>query len=122
MVDGSQKYAPAGRVTLKDLNGTDPGNLKRGANSLTVAWNEAMGANSYKVQWKSGTLDYHSSRQKVWTDLMELEYEIPNLEPGTLYTVQVIATNALGKTARPQTIPTTRMTTLISKTGPSPPR
>ena len=90
-------------VTLKDQDSETANDqfVIPGANSLKVAWNEAAGAHSYKVQWKSGTLDYHSSRQKVWTDLMKLEYEIPDLEPGTEYTVQVIATNALGKDGDP---------------------
>ena len=64
------------QVVLKDQDSETTGDqfVVPGANSLTVAWNEAAGAHSYKVQWKSGTLDYHSSRQKVWTDLMKLEY------------------------------------------------
>ena len=93
---------PAG-VTLKDQVGDTAGDqfVIPGANSLTVAWNEAAGAHSYKVQWKTENLDYHSSRQMVLTNPMKLEYEIPNLEAGTEYTVRVIATNALGKDGDP---------------------
>ena len=95
------------QVVLKDQDSETDGDqfVVPGANSLTVAWNEAMGANSYKVQWKSGALGYHSSRQQVLTNPMKLEFEIPNLEPGTLYTVQVIATNALGKDGAPSDDP-----------------
>ena len=87
------------QVTLKDQDSETSGDqfVIPGANTLTVAWNEAAGAHSYKVQWKSGGLDYHSSRQRVLTNPTKLEYEIGNLEAGTEYTVQVTATNALGK-------------------------
>ena len=99
---GASILLPA-QVTLKYQVGDTTGDqfVIPGANSLTVAWNEAAGAHSYKVQWKSGNLGYHSSRQMVFTNPMKLEYEIPNLEAGTEYTVQVIATNALGKDGDP---------------------
>ena len=91
------------QVILKDQDSGTAGDqfVIAGANSLKVAWNEAAGAHSYKVEWKSGGLDYHSSRRHVLTNPTELEYEIPNLEPGTEYTVQVTATNALGKDGEP---------------------
>ena len=90
------------QVELVDQDDTESGTqLKPGANSLTVAWKEVAGAHSYKVQWKTENLNYHSSRQRVLTNPMEPEYEIPNLDAGTQYFVQVTATNALGKDGLP---------------------
>ena len=61
-----------------------------GIGSLTVSWPAAADAGSYKVQWKQAGQSYDAAgRQHVTTGT---SYTIPNLAPGTAYTVRVIAT------------------------------
>ena len=62
-----------------------------GVEQLSVSWNPASGADGYKVQWKSGSDQFDSSRQHVVTGGDTINYTISNLAPGTEYTVRVIA-------------------------------
>ena len=58
--------------------------------TLEVRWTSVTNADGYKVQWKSGSETYSTSRQDTTTDTT---YKIPDLTAGTTYTVQVIATS-----------------------------
>ena len=50
----------------------------------------------YKVQWKSGSQEYDSSRQAATTDLANLSLTTPGLTVGVDYTVRVVAYNVNG--------------------------
>ena len=67
-----------------------------GVEQLSVSWNPVSGADGYKVQWKSGSDQFDSSRQHVVTGGDTTKYTISNLAPGTEYTVRVIATKSGG--------------------------
>ncbi len=66
-----------------------------GDTSLSVIWEKETGDISYKVQWKSGTQEYSSSRQKVLSaDTLEApgglaSTSITGLAPATTYTVRL---------------------------------
>ena len=69
-----------------------------GNGRLTVSWDVPAGdggspVEGYKVQWKSDTQAYDSSRQ---ADLADLSYTISGLTDGTEYTVRVLAYNHNG--------------------------
>ena len=59
---------------------------------LVVNWTEVGNATGYKVQWKSGTESYDTTRQATITSGSTTSHTIPNLTNGTEYTVQVTAT------------------------------
>ena len=59
---------------------------------LGVSWTAVSDANGYRVQWKSGDLDYDESRQAVLAGSENTSHTIPDLDAGTEYTVRVIAT------------------------------
>ena len=58
---------------------------------LSVSWEEFPGASGYRVQWKSGALDFASTRQHTVPSGSTTTYAIPNLTAGTRYTIRVIA-------------------------------
>ena len=61
-----------------------------GTGQLSVSWSAPTGgADGYKVQWKSGSESFSSSRQETETGTSST---ITGLTAGTEYTVQVIAT------------------------------
>ena len=62
--------------------------------TLVVRWRSVSGATGYVVQWKSGMQSYDASRETTTTATL---YKIPNLTPGTTYTVRVSATKAGGR-------------------------
>ena len=65
--------------------------------ALKLGWDKITGATSYKVQWRSGSQQYHTSRQTTVTPTgKDAEETTLQLTAGTLYTVRVIATNAGG--------------------------
>ena len=64
-----------------------------GDRSLSVSWSAVTGAASYKVQWKSGTQEYASSREATPTGTT---HTIPSLTNNTQYTLRVAAVNASG--------------------------
>ena len=68
--------------------------VTQGVEQLSVLWDSVSGADGYKVQWKSGSDKFDSSRQHVVTGGDTTKYTISNLAPGTEYTVRVIATKA----------------------------
>ena len=84
-----------------------------GSGNLEVSWTAPNDGGSaitgYKIQWKSGTQQWSTSRQNTDTASPNL---ITGLTNGTAYTVRVLATNAIGdsawsqaKTATPATKP-----------------
>ena len=60
-------------------------------NSLSLAWSAVADATGYKVQWKSPTQAFDSSREAAVTGTT---HTIPSLTPGTQYTVRVAATKS----------------------------
>ena len=72
-----------------------------GSGKLTVSWEEpdydgGSPVQGYKVQWKSGTEEYDSSRQAVVTDLTNLSLTTLGLVSGTQHTLRVLAYNDNG--------------------------
>ena len=65
-----------------------------GVEELTVSWSVVSGADGYRVQWKSGTESFGSSRQHTVTSGSTVSYMITGLTAGTKYTVRVIATKS----------------------------
>ena len=68
---------------------------------LTVSWNPPADdggspIEGYKVQWKSGTEAYDSSRQGEVTDLERLSHTIEGLTSGVEYSVRAVAYNHNG--------------------------
>ena len=59
---------------------------------LVVNWVAVGNATGYKVQWKSGTQSYNTTRQFTATSGTTTSHTIQNLTNGTEYTVRVIAT------------------------------
>lgn len=64
-----------------------------GVEQLAVQWTEVMGATGYRVQWKSGSESYDTTRQATATGT---SHTITGLTAGTSYTVRVAATNSAG--------------------------
>ena len=65
--------------------------------ALKVSWEKVTGADEYKIQWKSGTERYDSSREDMASATDEPSYTIPNLSADTEYTVRVYAMNSSGE-------------------------
>ena len=87
-----------------------------GNGELTVGWtapteNGGSAITGYKVQWKSGTQSFGSSRQHTTADGAATSYTIPSLTNGTLYTVRVLAVNSVGDSAASNTDTGTPSTT-----------
>ena len=68
-------------------------NIEPKIKGLIVSWNRVDGADSYTVQWKSGEEEYDPARQATVAGADTRSFTIPNLDPGTEYTVRVIATS-----------------------------
>ena len=66
--------------------------------ALKVSWGKVTGADEYKVQWKSGTERYDSSREDMAMQTDEPSFTIGdgNLSADTEYTVRVWAVNTSG--------------------------
>ena len=61
--------------------------------ALQVSWNAVDEADGYRVQWKSGAEAYGAGgRQHTISDGATTSYRIGGLNPGTAYTVRVLAT------------------------------
>ena len=99
-----------------------------GSGKLTVSWQEPLGdggspLGGYKVQWKSGTQEYHSSRQVLVTDLTKIVWlqTISGLTNGESHTVRVLAYNHNGDgaaaelTATPTATDTTAPVLLLAR-------
>ena len=70
--------------------------LTPGGGKLDVAWDEVVGAEGYKVQWKSGTETFSNAasdnREAVVSSGSTTSHAISGIADGTDYTVRVIAT------------------------------
>ena len=60
---------------------------------LSLSWTAVTGAESYKVQWKSGNLEYTDTNQSTSPSASDA---IGGLSNGTEYTLRVAATNTTG--------------------------
>ena len=88
-------------------------NITPGYSSLSVRWTAVSDATGYELQWKSGGQTYDTSRQALISSGSTTNYLISNLNNGTQYTIQVIATKtgasngppSVEKTGTPVTIP-----------------
>ena len=86
-----------------------PGNAR-----LAVSWTAVDNATGYKVQWKSGSEGYNTGdRQAAVTSGSTTNHTILNLNNGTEYTVQVIAT----RTGANDGPPSTEMTSVSTTAG-----
>ena len=88
---------PPGRVTGVSVT--------PGIGVLTVSWNPVDGADSYKVQWRSGSQAFGSARERVVTG-STTQVAIPNLTPGVQHFVRVIATSNDNGDGGPSTVET----------------
>ena len=88
--------------------------LTAGARRLVVAWSAVIGAESYRVQWKSGDEAYSSARQAIVTT--GTSATILNLIAGQRYTVRVLAIPPGGSTGTAST-----ETAAVPTTPPPPP-
>ena len=80
--------------TLVTLPGKTAGvSLDPGSEEIGVSWTAVTGAASYKVQWKSGSEEYDSSRQATPTNA---SHTITGLTNDTKYTLRVAAVNITG--------------------------
>ena len=99
-----------------------------GSGKLSVSWQEPFGdggspLEGYKIQWKSGTQDYHSSRQVVVTDLAKIVQlqTISGLTNDESHTARVLAYNHNGDgaaaelTATPTATDTTAPVVLLTR-------
>ena len=98
-----------------------------GSGKLTVSWQEPYDGGwpiqGYKVQWKSGTQDYSSSRRAVVTHLSDpvLDQTISGLTNDESHTLRVLAYNQNGDgaaaevTATPTATETTAPTLLLAR-------
>ena len=64
-----------------------------GVEQLLVSWDPVSEADGYKIQWKSGSQQFDSSRQHI-TSASTTSYTISNLDAGMEYVVRVIATKS----------------------------
>jgi len=87
------RYQPPAKVTLV--------NVSNGVEQLLVGWRVQNEADAYRVQWKSGTEEFGADREVVVRSDEVLPYAISPLNPGTEYTVQVIATRDNADDAEP---------------------
>ena len=65
-----------------------------GEQQIAVSWSAVTGATGYKVQWKSGSDEYASSREATVSS--GTSHTITALTNNTAYTIRVAATNATG--------------------------
>ena len=95
-----------------------------GPGSLTVSWNAAPGADGYKVQWRTDSQSFDSSRQSAVPGGATTSHTIPRLDGEAAYTVRVIATRskapADGLPSEARTATTLPAHAIVSATDPSP--
>ena len=72
-----------------------------GEEELSVSWDAVSGAGGYKVQWKTDSQQFDSSRQHTITNGATTSYTISNLLPEREYVVRVIATKSDADDAMP---------------------
>ena len=89
-----------------------------GVEQLSVSWEPVSEADGYKVQWKSGSEQFDSSRERVITDPDTISYTISGLVAGEEYVVRVIATKS---DADDDGTPSTEVTGTPDSPPPPPP-
>ncbi len=82
-----------------------------GSGKLTVSWEEPLydGGSTiegFRIQWKSGTQEYHASRQATVTDLSDLQHTISGLTNDESHSIRVLAYNHNGDGAAAETTAT----------------
>ena len=82
------------------------------SNALSVSWTTVSGAVGYKIQWKSGTDAWSSTRQHTVNDPSITSFKINGLTAGTQYTVRIVpigtygdGTSSVQRTATPTAPP-----------------
>ena len=113
-VDTATSDATA-KVATKPGPPTSVGTTGPGNGELTVEWTAptddgGSSVTGYKVQWKSGTQSFGSSRQAT-AGATATSHKITGLTNGTEYTVRVKAVNAVGDSAASSTATGTPSTT-----------
>ncbi len=96
------------------------GATSTGNGSLALSWREPQNdggspIQGYKVQWKSGSQEYDSSREVVITSTSDTHDMLTGLTNGQSYDVKVLAYNQHGDGA---SLETTTTPTLSDPTGP----
>ena len=87
---------PMARLSfVLDTTGQPPGQVTGvavtpGIGALTVSWDPVADADGYKVQWRSAGQTFGAARERVAARSVTQD-TIPNLTPGVLYFVRVIA-------------------------------
>ena len=86
-----------------------------GGGTLTVSWqvppdDGGSPIQGYRVQWKSGTQEYDSSRQAVVTSLTDLRHTIGGLTNDESHTLRVLAYNNNGDGAATEAMATPKAT------------
>ena len=99
----------------------DVGATAVGAGKLAVSWQEppddgGSPISGYKVQWKSGTQDYSSSREALVTNLTDLRRTISGLTNDESHTLRVLAYNDNGDGAAAETTATPTATDTTAPT------
>ena len=107
---GSSEWSSSGTATPATVPPAPTGvtvtsGTSVGSGKLKVSWtaptnNGGAAITGYKIQWKSGTQEFSSSRQRTDT---ASPYTITGLTNGTAYTVQVLAVNSVGDSAASNT-------------------
>ena len=72
-----------------------------GSGKVNLSWGESLydggsPIEGYKVQWKSGTQEYDSSRQATITDFLDLQHAINGLTNDESHSIRVLAYNHNG--------------------------
>ena len=99
----------------------DVGATAVGTGKLAVSWQEppddgGSPISGYKVQWKSGTQDYSSSREALVTNLTDLRRTISGLTNDESHTLRVLAYNDNGDGAAAETTATPTATDTTAPT------
>ena len=74
-----------------------------GEGRLAVSWDAVPGADGYRVQWRSGTEAFETTREHIVTGGDVTSQVILGLEPGVEYAVRVVAARA-GATGPPSEV------------------
>jgi len=74
--------------------------IRPGVGALTVSWNPVDDADGYKVQWWSAGQTFGSDRERVVGSSVT-QVTIPDLTPGTEYSVRIIATKPRTRDGKP---------------------
>ena len=95
-IRGTGKFSeePMARLRFELRPGRVTGvNVTAGAGGLAVSWDEVPGADSYRVQWRSGTEAFDAARELFVAGGDVTSGVISGLEPGIEYSVRVVATS-----------------------------